>query len=448
MKLGKRRWAAWSAGRGMNPTRALAASFGGMIALGTLALLLPGMARRSGGVFLSLFTATSATCVTGFTLEDTLAQWTLGGQAVILLLVQLGALGFMMAYSLVLLLLRREIIFSQKVVLASALGLKNTGGVLRLVRHGLFGTLLFEAAGTLLLALRFVPHYGLSRGLWYSLFHAVSSFCNGGFALVDLERYAGDPYVLLIHMGLAVIGGLGFIVWEDIMRARRWRKLSLYSRLAIGGTLVLLVLGWVYFTLAEWNNPATLGALAPKARVLAGLFQSANLRTAGFAIFPQGGMEETSQVVSMLFMLIGGCSGSTACGIKVVTVVVLGAALVSGLLGREEVVVDGWTIPQRQVRNAMTLTMVVIFTALLAALIMAHIEGGSFLPMFFESIAAIGTVGLSTGVTESLSFASHCVLLALMYLGRVGILAFSLAFLTKKTVGDKIKYPSCELLIG
>lgn len=447
MKLGRRR-RRWGAGRGMHPTRAVAVSFGAMIALGTLALLLPVMSRRGGGFFLSLFTATSATCVTGFTLVDTLEQWTLGGQAVILLLVQLGALGFMMAYSLVLLLLRREIIFSQKVVLASALGLKNTGGVLRLVHHGLLGTLLFEAVGTLLLALRFVPRFGIGRGLWYSLFHAVSAFCNGGFALVDMEDYVGDPYVLLIHMGLAITGGLGFIVWEDILRAKSWRKLSLYSHLAIGGTAVLLVLGWVYFTAMEWDNPGTLGALPPAQRVLAGLFQSANLRTAGFAVFPQGEMTESAQVVSMLFMLVGGCSGSTACGIKVVTVVVLGAALVSGLQGREEVVVGGRTIPQRQVRNAMTLTMVVIFTALIAALVMAHIEGGSFLPLFFESVAAIGTVGLSTGITDGLSFASHCVLLALMYLGRVGILAFSLAFLTKKTVGNKIKYPSCELLIG
>ena len=327
-------------------------------------------------------------------------------------------------------------------------GLKNTGGVLRLVHHGLLGTLLFEAVGTLLLALRFVPRFGIGRGLWYSLFHAVSAFCNGGFALVDMEDYVGDPYVLLIHMGLAITGGLGFIVWEDILRAKSWRKLSLYSRLAIGGTAVLLMLGWVYFTAMEWDNPGTLGALPPAQRVLAGLFQSANLRTAGFAVFPQGEMTESAQVVSMLFMLVGGCSGSTACGIKVVTVVVLGAALVSGLQGREEVVVGGRTIPQRQVRNAMTLTMVVIFTALIAALVMAHIEGGSFLPLFFESVAAIGTVGLSTGITDGLSFASHCVLLALMYLGRVGILAFSLAFLTKKTVGNKIKYPSCELLIG
>lgn len=451
MRASKRR-SVWGTGRGgMNPTRAVAVSFGTMILLGTLLLLLPVMRRAGaprGGVFLRLFTATSATCVTGLDLADPLSNWSLGGQAVILLLVQLGALGFMMAYSLVLLLLRREIILSQRVVLASALGLKNTGEVLRLVRHGLMGTILFEGIGALLLAFRFVPRFGWGRGLWYSIFHGVSAFCNGGFALADLSEFSGDSYVLGIHMILSVIGGIGFIVWEDILRAKQWRRLSLYSRLALTGTAVLILGGWLYFTSAEWSNPGTLGAMEPGEKVLAGLFQSVNLRTAGFSVFPQGELKESAQVVSMLFMLVGGCSGSTACGIKVVTVVVLFAALVSGLRGREDVVVWGWNIPRRQIQNAMNLTMVVIFTALLGALLMAHFEGGSFLPLCFESVASLGTVGLSTGITGELSFASRCVLLVQMYLGRVGILAFSLAFLTRRRVDDKLKYPNCELLIG
>lgn len=451
MRASKRR-TVWGTGRGgMNPTRAVAVSFGTMILLGTLLLLLPVMRRAGaprGGVFLRLFMATSATCVTGLDLADPLSNWSLGGQAVLLLLLQLGALGFMMAYSLVLLLLRREIILSQRVVLASALGLKNTGEVLRLVRHGLMGTILFEGIGALLLAFRFVPRFGWGRGLWYSIFHGVSAFCNGGFALADLSAFSGDVYVLGIHMILSVIGGIGFIVWEDILRARKWRKLSLYSRLALTGTAVLILGGWLYFTSAEWSNPGTLGAMEPGEKVLAGLFQSVNLRTAGFSIFSQGELKETAQVVSMLFMLVGGCSGSTACGIKVVTVVVLAAALVSGLQGREDVVVWGWNIPRRQVQNAMTLTMVVLFTALFSALLMAHFEGGSFLPLCFESVASLGTVGLSTGITGELSFASQCVLLVQMYLGRVGVLAFSLAFLIRRRADDKLKYPNCELLIG
>ena len=442
----------WSAQRGLNPTRTVAMSFGVMIALGTLLLLLPPMSRsgRSAGLFLSLYTATSATCVTGSVLADTATQWSWGGQLILLLLFQLGALGFMMAYSLFLLLFRRELVLSQRVMLASALGLKNIGGITRLVRHGLMGTLLFEGVGTVLLALRFVPLFGPARGLWASLFHSVSAFCNAGFDLMggDLSRFLSDPYVLFIHMALTVVGGLGFFVWEDVLRAKRWRRLSLYSRLAILVTVSLLLLGWVYFLASEWSNPATLGAMSPWERVTAALFQSVNLRTAGFAVFPQGGMKESSQAVSLLFMAVGGCSGSTACGIKTVTVLVLGAAVWSGLQGREDVILGKRTVPRLQVRNALTLTLSMLLATLAGSLVMAHIQGGAYLPVLFETVASIGTVGLSAGVPGGLTFASRWVMLVLMYLGRVGILSFSLAFLTRKHREAKLRYPDCELFIG
>ena len=440
----------WSSQRGLNPTRTVAVSFGVMIILGTLLLLLPPMSRsgNSAGFFLSLYTATSAACVTGSVLADTAAQWSWGGQLVLLLLFQLGALGFMMAYSLFLLLFRRELVLSQRVTLASALGMKNVGGVTRVVRHGLCGTLLFEGAGTILLALRFIPLFGFGKGLWASLFHSVSTFCNAGFDLMggDLSRFAADPYVLFIHMALTVVGGLGFFVWEDVLRARRWRKLSLYSRLAITATVSLLLLGWVYFLATEWSNPATLGGMDPEARITAALFQSVNLRTAGFAVFPQGGMKETSQVVSLLFMVIGGCSGSTACGIKTVTVLVLGAAVWAGLRGRDDVLIGGRTVPRQLVRNALTLSMSMVLAILAGSLVMAHIQGCAYLPVLFETVASIGTVGLSAGV--GLCRANRWVMLILMYLGRVGILSFSLAFLTRRRREVKLRYPDCELFIG
>jgi len=440
----------WSAHRGMNPTRTVAVSFAALIALGTLLLLLPPLSRggRSAGFFLSLYTAASATCVTGSVLADTMGQWTAGGQLVLLLLFQLGALGVMMAYSLLLLLFRRELVLSQQVTLASALGLRNIGGVTRLVRHGLVGTLLFEAGGTLLLALRFVPLLGWGQGLWASLFHSVSAFCNAGFDLMggDLSRFLSDPFVLAVHMALTIVGGLGFFVWEDVLRAKRWRDLSLYSRLALTATGALLAAGWAYFLAAEWSNPATLGALPAGERVTAALFQSVNLRTAGFAVFPQGGMRESSQVVSLLFMVIGGCSGSTACGIKVVTALVLAAALWNGLRGRVDVVIRGRTVPRPMVRNAQTLTLSMLLAILAGSLVMAHIEGGAYLPVLFETVASIATVGLSAGA--ELSQASRWVMLGLMYLGRVGILSFSLAFLTRKHGEAKIRYPDCELFIG
>ena len=440
----------WNAQRGLNPTRTVAVSFGVIIALGTLLLLLPPMSRsgESAGCFLSLYTATSAACVTGSVLTDTAAQWSWGGQLVLLLLFQLGALGLMMSYSLFLLLFRRELVLSQRVTLASALGLKNIGGITRLVRHGLIGTILFEGAGTILLAFRFVPLFGFSRGLWASLFHSVSAFCNAGFDLMggDLSRFLSDSYVLFIHMALTVVGGLGFFVWEDILLARRWRKLSIYSRLAITATIALLLIGWVYFLATEWSNPATLGNMKPGERVTAALFQSVNLRTAGFAVFPQGGMKETSQVVSLLFMVIGGCSGSTACGIKTVTVLVLGAAVWSGLIGREDVLIGGRTVPRYLVRNALTLTLSMGLAILAGSLVIAHIQGGAYLPVLFETVASIGTVGLSAGAP--LCRASRWVMLILMYLGRVGILSFSLAFLTRRHKEVKLRYPDCELFIG
>ena len=374
----------WSAHRGYNPTRTAALFFGGLIVLGALLLLL----------------------------------------------------------------FRRELVLSQQVTLASALGLRNIGGVTRLVRHGVAGTLLFEGAGTLLLALRFVPRFGWGQGLWASLFHSVSAFCNAGFDLTggDLSDFVSDPWVLFVHMALTVVGGLGFFVWEDVLRARRWRDLSLYSRLAIQATCVLLLLGWVYFLAAEWSNPATLGAMTAGEKVTAALFQSVNLRTAGFALFPQGGMYESSQAVCLLFMVIGGCAGSTACGVKVVTVLVLAAALWSGLRGRVTVVIRGRTVPRQVVRNAWTLTLSMVLAIFAGSLVIAHLEGGAYLPALFEATASLGTVGLSVGAP--LGAASRGVMLALMYLGRVGILSFSLAFLTRRHGEEKIKYPDCELLIG
>lgn len=440
--------------RDYNATRMVALSFGGLILLGTALLLLPFMSRngRSAGLFCSLFTATSATCVTGFTLRETLAQWTFGGQLVLLLLIQIGGLGFMVVYSLLLTLFHRELLLSQRMVLASALGLNNLGGVVRLLRHALVLTGICEAAGTVLLAVRFVPMFGVWDGLWRSLFHSVSAFCNGGFDLFSgggsLTVFSDDPYVLGIHMTLTVIGGLGFFVWEDVWQSRCWKKLSLYSKLALGATLGFILGGSLYFLLAEWSNPGTLGRLSPGYKVLDAIFQSVNLRTAGFVVFPQGNLTEPAKVMCLLLMLVGGCSGSTACGIKTVTAVVLAAALVSGLRGREDTVLFGRTVPRESVRRAMVLTLTLFGVVFLSSMVICHIEGGGYLPILFETVAAVGTVGMSVGLTPDMTFASHCILLVLMYVGRVGILSFSLAFLVGKENREKIRYPTCEIMIG
>ena len=281
----------------MNATRLTALSFGGVILLGTLLLLLPGMSRsgESAGLLTSLFTATSATCVTGLALADTLAQWSLAGQAVILCMIQLGGLGFMTVYTLLLTFFRREILLSQRMMLASSLGLRGTGGVVRLVRHALLGTAILEGAGAVILSCFFVPKFGLPRGVWYAVFHSVSAFCNAGFDLMgpqggSLALFADQPVVLAVHGALVILGGLGFFVWEDVYRQRRWKKFSLYTQMVLGMTVFLILAGWVYFLLAEWSNPATLGPMAAGDKVVNALFQSVTLRTAGFASIPQGGL--------------------------------------------------------------------------------------------------------------------------------------------------------------
>lgn len=451
------RKAQWQSQRGMNSTRLVVLSFGGVILLGTLLLTLPVMSRsgESAGFLTSLFTATSATCVTGLAVTDTLSQWTLGGQIVILCMIQLGGLGFMTAYALLLTLFRRQIGLSQRMLIASTLNLQNIGGAVKIVRHTLMGTLMFEGIGAFLLSIRFVPMFGFWKGIWRGVFHSVSSFCNAGFDLMGIQNgqsslacFAGDPMILTVHMALIVIGGLSFFVWEDIWQHKHWKKLSLYSRMVLVVTGILILAGWLYFLLAEGNNPATLGSMGSGDKAVNALFQSVTLRTAGFATFGQGGLRESSQAVSLLFMLIGGSGGSTAGGVKTATAGVLVLALWCGLHGRAEVTLRGRTVPRRQVTNAMTLTLTVVLIVFACAVAISLMEGLQFLPVVFEVVSAMGTVGVSTGITPGLSPASQGMLIGLMYMGRVGILSFSLAFLTRKKHIPKVTYPTFDILIG
>ena len=457
MKNFLKSWTVRTARRGLNSTRKVALSFALIILTGTLLLMLPVMSHsgQSAGPLTALFTATSATCVTGLAVVDTVSQWTLGGQIVILLLIQLGGLGFMTAYSLLLMTFQRKIGLSQRMMIASTFSLNSMDGVVRLVRHALLGTFLFEGGGAALLAIRFIPEFGLWKGLWYSVFHAVSAFCNAGFDLMgvrgdasSLMIFSHDPFVLMVHVVLIVIGGLGFFVWEDIYRHRRFRKLSLYSRLVLVCTGLLIMGGWIYFLLVESGNPMTFGKMGGMDKIWNTLLQSVTLRTAGFSSINQGGLRDSSLVICILFMLIGGSSGSTAGGIKTVTAAVLVLALRTGLRGQEDVTVGGRTIPHRQVIDAMTLALTVMLIFIISSMAISLIEGTRYLPIAYEVASAMGTVGLTTGLTPGLASESKLILIALMYMGRVGILSFSLAFLTKRGFVSKVKYPTVDVIIG
>ena len=445
-------------GRRLNPTRLVAMSFGLIILIGALLLTLPIAARsgESAGFFTGLFTATSATCVTGLVVADTWLTWSPFGQAVILLLIQVGGLGFMTVITLISFLFHRRIGLSERLIMVSTLNLNDMDGVVRVVRHALMGTFLLEGCGAILLATRFVPLFGWGRGLWYSIFHSVSAFCNAGFDLMgehtgafsSLAGFREDPVVLGTIGCLIVLGGLGFFVWEDCLEHRSWRRLSFYSRMVLAVTGALILGGWLFFLGAEWNNLETLGGMTAGEKVGNALFQSVTLRTAGYSVLDQGALREGAAALSVVLMLIGGSSGSTAGGIKTGTAGVLLISLWAGLRGRDQVVLRRRTIPQARVLNAMTLTLVVTCLFLAGSIALTLADGVPYLAAAFEVASAMGTVGLTMGITTGLSPLSQGIIIAMMFLGRVGVLSFSIAFLIRDRGENKIRYPSVDVMIG
>ena len=443
--------------RAMKPGRLIVLVFLGIILLGAGLLCLPA-ASRSGqptDFLTSLFTATSATCVTGLIRVDTGTHWSLFGQAVILLLIQVGGLGFMTIVCLFFFALRRKIGLRQRMVIAQALGSDSYSGLVSLVRNILRGTAAVEGAGALILFFRFLPEFGFGRAMWYGVFHSVSAFCNAGFdVLADVDaggslcRYVSDPVVNLTVMALIVIGGLGFAVWGDIRHDRRFSRMQVYTRLVVLITLVLVFGGAGVIAALEWNNPGTIGGMTVPQKLLAALFQSVTLRTAGFASFDQNALKDVTKAFCDMLMLVGGSSGSTAGGVKTVTVGVILLAAWSTARGRSDVRVMHRTIPQRVVSSALALFILVLAISMFGALFLCVADGVSLENAAYETISALCTVGLTTGITPTLSAASQIVLIVLMFFGRLGIMTISVGFMAADPAEERVKYAETKIMIG
>lgn len=441
----------------MSATKLVALCFLGIILLGTGLLMLP-VSSRSGEPcqFLpALFTATSATCVTGLTPFDTWTQWSGFGQVVLLCLIEIGGLGFMSAATLVIFLFRRKVGLRQRMLIAQALSLNEMDGVVRLQRMVIFGSLGFEAAGALILTLWFWPQYGFVRALRWGVFHSISAFCNAGFDIFgsmepgsSLLLFQNDPVVLLTLGALVVLGGLGFLVWQDIAEKRSWKKLSVYSRLVLMATAMLIVSGWALICILEWNNPETLGNLSVGSKLLGGLFQSITLRTAGFDAINQAGLTQGGKAVSMVLMLIGGSSGSTAGGLKTVTFLVVLLFIWARARGRSNVSAFCRTIPQEQALNAMTISLMMVLLSVLGGIFVCATSPVSFTDGLFEAISALATVGLTAGATGLLSVPAKILIIIFMYFGRVGVLTISLGFLMGNQAVERFRYAETSLLIG
>lgn len=444
--------------RSFSPAQVITLIFAAIIFLGAVLLSMPAASRagRSCGFLTALFTACSATCVTGLSLVDTYTQWSAFGQAVILCLIQVGGLGFMTIFSLFLLMLNAKLGLKKRMILQQAFGLADIQGVVQLLKRVIALTFAVELTGAIALTVRFAFDFPLKNAIWMGVFHSISAFCNAGFDILgricpggSLTPYAGDWLICTVVMLEIIIGGLGFFVWQDLwLSRRRMRGLSVYSRMALCATAVLLAAGAIVFGACEWNNPATLGGAGVGDKLLGAVFQSVTTRTAGFATFSQGDMTEAGKALSCVWMLIGGCSGSTAGGMKTVTVAVLLLATLNAARGRSRLTLFRRTVSRAQISMASALVTLMVSLSFFGAIVLSAGNGFSFIDALFETTSALGTVGLTAGVTPDLTAASQIMIIIFMFFGRVGIMTISMGFLMGDRTEERIRYAETKLMIG
>ena len=436
----------------------LVLGFLAVILLGTVLLALPAASAdgKSIGLFDSLFTSTSAVCVTGLVVVDTGTTFSLFGQIVLLILIQTGGLGFMVFATMIMVMLGRKISIKGRMLIRESMNTGSLSDLGRLTRLYLLLSLGIELCGALLLSVRFVPLYGWKHGLWMALFHAVSAFCNAGFDLfgryASLTAFSRDPLVLLTIAALIILGGLGFSVILETLRNRQgFRNLSLHTRIVLMTTVVLLLAGTVFYWLTERTNAETLAGYSEGEKALNAFFQSVTMRTAGFNSFDLSGLRAGSKLFSSFMMMIGASPASTGGGIKTTTIAAVGLLMLSVVRGESEVNVARRRLSDDILRRALAVAVLFLTIQLTGTLIIALIEDGRFplQDILFEASSAMGTVGVSAIGTPNLSAAGRAVLLPMMFLGRVGPLTLAVALARRQSKGRSVsKYPEERIMIG
>ena len=428
-----------------------------VIITGTLLLLLPG-ATRPGcetDLLTALFTATTSTCVTGLVVVDTGTHWTALGHCIILGMIQVGGLGFMTMGMLLAMSLRKRISLRTRGLLQESMNGLQMGGIVRLVRMVLKYTAWIELIGAALLAIRFVPLFGPGRGILYGIFHSVSAFCNAGIDLMggysgeysSFVSFCGDILINVVLMALVVVGGIGFFVWDDLRKNRlRFRKYSLHTKMALFMTAALLAGGTILYYIFERDN--LLAGMGGKDIILASAFSSVTARTAGFNTIDTGALTGASKLLTMVLMFIGGSPGSTAGGVKTVTMMVLLIYVWSNLRASKGVNIFHRRMDDDVIRKASNVVMISALMAVSAVIFICYLQ--PYLPVedvMFEVFSAIGTVGMSTGLTRELGMGSRIVIILLMYCGRIGSMSFALSFTERKKVAP-VQLPVEKIMIG
>lgn len=441
--------------RRMPQTRVLAFGFAAIILTGAALLSTPFAVRSNIPMpFLdALFTATSATCVTGLVVADTYQNWTLFGQLVILALIQVGGLGFITIGVYIAVVLKKKIGLKEREAIHESVNTIEVAGVVRLTKKIIKGTIFFEGAGAVLLALRFIPEKGVAKGIYYSVFHSISAFCNAGFDLMgDVEQYSsfvayeGDALVTLTLMGLIVIGGLGFIVWDDLYRnGFKVRKYLLHTKIVLITTAALILISTALFLLFERNG--VLAGMNVKEKLLGALFCAVTPRTAGFNTTDTAALSGAGKLLTIVLMFIGGSPGSTAGGIKTTTFVVILISAIASIRNTYGTNILGRRLEPDMIKKASTVFTINISLAFAAAVALIAMQGFAFEDALLEVFSAIGTVGMSTGITRELNSVSRVIIILLMYCGRLGSLTFALSFARHKIV-PPVQQPAEKIVVG
>lgn len=439
----------------MSKTQVIALGFLVIILTGTLLLMLPAATRtgESASFMTALFTAVSASCVTGLIVVDTFTYWSTFGQIVIISLIQIGGLGFMSIGIFLLVFFRRKVGLKERDLMQESVNALQLGGMVRLVKLIILGTVTIELLGAVLLATRFIPLLGVKTGIYYSIFHSISGFCNAGFDLMGrFEEYSSlcmfydDPIVNLTIMGLITIGGLGFLVWQDVLtNGIHFKKYRLHTKMVLVMTAAVLVVTTAMFMVLEWNN--TMKDMDFGSRLLCSMFSTVTARTAGFNTVDIASLTDGSKLLTVVLMFVGGSPGSTAGGIKTTTMLVVILYLWSNMRNSTGCNIWGRRLDDEVIKKASLVFYINLILAISAAFIICCVQSVDFMDILLEVFSAMGTVGMSTGITREMCSISKVVLILLMYCGRIGSMTFAMSFIEKRKPAP-VKNPIEKITVG
>lgn len=449
--------------RELRPVQVILIGFLVTIFAGSILLSLP-IATKSGQAtpyIDALFTATTSVCVTGLIVETTMTHWSIFGQAVILLLVQIGGLGVITISTGMFFLIGKRITLGNRILIQESLGLNTLTGLVSLVKKILIGTTIIEGIGALFYATQFIPEFGFGYGIWAAVFNSISAFCNAGMDIVrddSLRSYVTNPVINVTTMGLIILGGLGFIVWKDLWQAlkkivrgkipakRVVQQLKFQTKIVLSITFFLIMFGTILIFIFEYENPATMKDLSLPGKFMASMFQSVTTRTAGFETVAQGALTDASSLVSMFMMIIGGSPTGTAGGVKTVTFAILIFCVISVAKQEDSISLFKRRVPQHLLSKALAIIVIYLIILMSSVLLLLVFDHGSFMDSCYECVSALATVGLTKGLTPNLTIAGKIIIIITMYIGRVGPISMAIGF-SQKNKKKMIMYPEQDLIL-